>query len=348
MRAYGSQHVYVVFVELTDVDGRSGTGFTYTLGLGAEAVSAMVNDVLAPVVRGTRLDQWDATYEQLWNRTRRLGRSVFAPAISALDIAAWDLRGIRTAQALHTLLGRNATPVSMYGSGRSSNELSLTALVEGTTSYVAMGFEAVKLRIGARPVEEDLGRVRAIRSEVGDRVRLMVDCNEQLTLSSAQWLAPRLHELGVEWIEEPFLAEDVRAHSMLAARSAVPIATGEHLVGPYEFGYYIDAHAAGVFQPDAALTGGVTAALRICALAAAHGIPVSFHSLPELHVQLAMGDPNVVYVEHFPVIDPLLAESLPSNTGVVTAPTRPGHGIGWDWDAIATFAVREGPGTCGS
>lgn len=345
MRAYGSARVSVVLVTVTDAAGAVGTGFTYTLGLGAVAVRAMVGAVIVPVVTGTRTADWGETYQRIRQRTRRLGPAVFAPALSAVDIAVMDLRAVRAGQPLYRMLGRHRTDVAIYGSGRSGNPLPTGQLVEESRAYVADGYRAIKLRVGARPAPADLARVAAVRDAVGDGVRLMVDANERLDRLTALRLTAGLAELDVAWIEEPFVAEDLDAHAWLAGRGAVTVAAGEHLVGPAEFAGYLRARAAGVLQPDAALTGGVTETIRICALAAAHGIPIAFHSLPELHVQLAMGDPNVCYVEHFPVLGPLLADPLaPSAEGLVTGPERAGHGLVWDWDVVTACTVTNGEG----
>lgn len=339
MSAYGSSQVTVVLVTATDTQGATGTGLTYTLGRGGVAVHTMVNQVLAPMITGTRIADWDGTLAELDRQTRRLGRSVFAPARSAVDIAVWDLRARAAGVPLHRLLGRARTDVAIYGSGRSSNTLTTEQLVAETRSYLADGYPAVKLRIGARGAERDLARVSAVRAAIGDEPRLMVDGNEQLDPMTALPLATALADLGVYWVEEPFVAEKVAAHAELARHANLAVAAGEHLVGRYEFLTYLRAGAAGVLQPDAALTGGITETLRICVLAEAHGVPIAFHSLPELHVQLAMQDPNVRYVEDFPILGPLLATSLAPVDGVVTAPTAPGHGLDWNPDAVAAYTV---------
>jgi L-alanine-DL-glutamate epimerase-like enolase superfamily enzyme len=339
MRAYGSSRVSFVLVGVVDALGRPGTGFTYTLGLGAVAVRAMIDDVLSPLVIGTDTATWTETYQSMNRQTRRLGRSVFAPAISALDIAMYDLRAIQADVPLYRLLGRTPTDVPIYGSGRSSNTLDIQRLVDGSVGYVAEGYRAVKVRVGAGAVEEDLRRVAEVREAVGPQIRLMVDANEQLDLPRAIALADGLHPLGVDWLEEPFLAEDIAAHAAFTERSPLPIAAGEHLVGEYEFASYIRDCAADMFQPDAALTGGITATLRIAALAETHRVPIAFHSLPELHVHLAMSAPNVRYVEHFPILDPLLSAPLAPTAGRVTAPHVAGHGIAWNERARAALSL---------
>jgi L-alanine-DL-glutamate epimerase-like enolase superfamily enzyme len=338
MRAYGATTVDVVLARVIDRDGRIGTGFTYTLGLGAPIVHAMIQDVLGPLTRGTRVADWLATYATLASRTRRLGRAVFAPALSALDIAVWDLKARQVGLPLHRLLGRTATRVPIYGSGRSGNALTDAELLAGARSYVDEGYTAMKLRVGARRAEQDVARVALVREAVGPDVSLMVDCNEQLDMPRALALANGLADLGVDWIEEPFPAEDVEAHAALAKRSSIAVAAGEHLVGRHEFAGYLRERAAGVLQPDTALTGGITEALRIAALAEAHDTPVAFHSLPELHIQLATGGATAL-VEHFPILDPLLAAPLRPTEGCVSPPPTPGHGIAWDEEAVAALSV---------
>jgi L-alanine-DL-glutamate epimerase-like enolase superfamily enzyme len=339
MQAYGSTVVNVVFATVRDDEGRIGTGFTYTLNEGAIVVRSMILDVLAPILVGTELDSWSVTMAAAQKQTRRLGPAVFVPALSALDIAVWDLKALEAGLPLYALLGRARTTATMYGSGRSSNSLSLDQLVEGSLSYIQMGLSAIKLRIGARSPEEDGDRMRRVREAVGADVTLMVDCNEQFSRSQAFGLLPFLEECGIGWIEEPFPAEDVLAHAELARATSIPIAAGEHLAGRHQFAEYLRERAATVWQPDAALVGGVTTALGVAELGAANGIPVAYHSLPELNVHLTMGDPNVRWVEHFPILDPILAAPLTPVDGLVTAPNTAGHGMAWDRDAIRFHTV---------
>jgi L-alanine-DL-glutamate epimerase-like enolase superfamily enzyme len=342
MQAYGSSVVSVVFVTIRDSDGRTGTGFTYTLNKGASVVRAMILDVLAPMIVGTDLDAWPQTIAAAQKQTRRLGPAVFVPAVSALDIAAWDLKAAEASLPLYSLLGRSKTAAPMYGSGRSSNSLSLDELIEGSVSYVDMGLSAVKIRIGARSPAEDGDRLRRVRDAVGTSITLMVDCNEQLGHAQARELLPALEETGIDWIEEPFPAEDVLAHAALARETPIQIAAGEHLAGRHQFAEYLREGAATMWQPDAALVGGVTTALDVAELAAASGIPIAYHSLPELNVHLTMGDQNARWVEHFPILDPIIAAPLMPVDGMVTAPDTAGHGIEWDRDAIRFHTVAGG------
>lgn len=336
----GATLLQLVHVTLTAADGAEGTGFTYSLGAGAEAVMAMLKAVHVPAVRGLPLHHWDRTWYALRERTHRLGRGVTQLATSALDIAVWDLRARRAGEPLHRLLGSQRDEVPIYGSGRATHAMSIPELVDGALRYQDEGYRAIKLRAGFHPPSEDVRRVAAVRDAVGADVAIMVDCNERLELGTAQWLAHRLDDLHVLWVEEPFPAVDVAAHRALAARSPIPLAVGEHLQGLGEFLPYADPTVAGVVQPDAPITGGVSEFMRIAALAEANGVAVSPHFLPELHVHLAAAVRAATWVEHFPLIDDLLGEVLTPSDGRVAVPDRPGHGIVWD-DAALRHHTRH-------
>lgn len=329
----GATKVDLLVVEVTDSDGATGTGFTYALTGGAEAVHALLVGPFADFARGTRLDHWPQTWQRIWDDTHRLGRGMALAALSALDIAVWDLRARRADLPLFRFLGAHRDTVEIYGSGRATHAMSTEQLVEGARSYAAEGFGAIKLRVGARPAAEDIERVSEVRQAVGS-LRIMVDCNERLDLPTAQWMSRQLRDLDVFWMEEPLRSDDVTGHATLARSAGIPIAVGEHLHGRFEFATYLQAGAATVLQPDVPLTGGVSEWLRIAAIAESHGATLSPHFLPELHVHLAAATPNCPYVEHFPLIDGVLLETLDIIDGVVSPPDRPGHGLAWDHDAL--------------
>lgn len=321
-------------VTAEDEAGCTGTGFTYSLGRGGEGVHALLEGLMRETVVGADPDVWDRLWREICRDTHRLGRGVVLPALSAVDIAVWDLRARAAGLPLHRFMGSHRDAVPIYGSARSTHAMSADEQVQGTKAYLAEGYEAVKLRVGARRPEEDVERVRAVRQAVGDGVRLMVDCNERLDLPSATWLARQLQELGVFWMEEPLLSDDISGHARLADATGMTLAVGEHLQGRFEFAAYLQQAAASVLQPDVPLTGGVTEWIRIAHVAEVHGAVLSPHFLPELHVHLAAATPNCTFVEHFPLLDDVLLETLPIQKGFASPPDRPGHGMLWDEDAL--------------
>lgn len=335
----GATQLQLVHLTVTDSDGAEGSGFTYTLGSGAEAVLALLEAVHVPAIANLPLWQWDRTWYQLLANTHRLGTGVTQLATSAVDIAVWDLRARRAGLPLHRLLGSKRDTIPIYGSGRAAHAMSVDELVVGAHAYVDEGYSAIKLRAGFHSPANDVARTAAVRDAVGPNVTIMIDCNERLDLTTAQWLAPRLAELDVYWLEEPLPASDIAGHRTLANRSPVPLAVGEHLLGLPAFVPYTSS--AGVWQPDAPLTGGVSEFLRIAALAEAHGVAISPHFLPEFHVQLAAAATTSTWIEHFPLIDELLLDVLHPHNGVVDVPACPGHGMAWNDDAIDPLHNRK-------
>jgi L-alanine-DL-glutamate epimerase-like enolase superfamily enzyme len=335
----GATELQVLHITVRDADGGEGTGFTYALTGGLGGARAVLEDVIAPRAAGLPLERWEREWRELWALTHRLGRGAALPALSAVDIAVWDLRARRAGLPLYRFLGAVHDTVPIYGSGRATHRMTTQELVDGALAYREEGYTAVKLRVGALGLEKDVERVRAVRSAAGPGLRLMVDCNERLDLASALWLSERLADLDVYWMEEPLVSDDVAGHATLARRSRVPVAVGEHLQGRYEFAAYVREGAAAVLQPDAPLTGGVSEWMRVAALADTFNLPVSPHFLPELHVHLAAAAPTATSVEHFPLLDDLLGEVLRPKDGAVAPPDRPGHGLVWDEEALRRHAA---------
>jgi L-alanine-DL-glutamate epimerase-like enolase superfamily enzyme len=341
--AHGVRELEVVHVTLTDEEGATGTGFTFSISGGAAAMRALLDldggGLIAEATVGSELERWDRLWHDLWARTHRLGRGVMLPALSAVDIAVWDLRARRAGLPLYRLLGAYRDEVPVYGSLGGSLGMTREELAETARSYVADGFGAVKLFCGTRPLEEEVERVAAVREAVGAGVRVMVDCNERLDQPSALWFGRELAGLGVFWFEEPLVADDVAGYVRLAERLEVPIAAGEHLKGRFEFVEYLRQGAVAVVQPDAPLAGGISECLRVATLVEAHGAALCPHFLPELHIHLAAAAKAGRYAEHFPLINDLLEEHLQVVEGMARPPDRPGHGMRWSAEALERYRV---------
>jgi L-alanine-DL-glutamate epimerase-like enolase superfamily enzyme len=337
----GASEFDLILTTVTDSDGATGLGLTFGLTGGAGAVKHLIDNDVTSLAAGAPLDHWPATWEAAWARTHRLGRGHALPALSALDLAVHDLEAKRRGLPLYRHLGAHADSVEIYGSGRATHQMDVAQLVDGTQRYLDDGLRAVKLRAGALGVEEDVARIAAVREAVGDGVRLMVDCNERLDLPTALWFAQRLTELGVYWLEEPLRSDDIEGHRRLAEQTGLSIAVGEHLLGRFEFAQYLQRGAATVLQPDPPLSGGVTEWRRISAIAEAGSAFLSPHFLPELNIHLAASVPNCPYVEHFPLIDDVLLETIEIRNGRAVPPERPGHGLLFDPGALERLAHSQ-------
>lgn len=339
-RDFDDAHHELVGVTLHTDSGESGTGFCFITDFGGGvAVKALLDDLLLPRVQGRSVYEGKRIWHELSAVTHRMGRGVNSFAIAAIDIAVWDLRARGNGHSLARELGQVRNTVPAYGSGKASPLLGVDELVALSAGYVEQGFDAVKIRVGMDPVA-DVERVGAVRRELGAGVRLMCDANERLDLPTALWLGRRLGELDVYWFEEPVVSHDVGAHRRLAEALPMPIAAGEHLCSCSDFVPFVTGGALDVLQPNACMVGGITEALRIGELAAAHGLGFAPHFMSELHIHLAAALQNATYLEYFPFLDEFITEPLRVENGGIVVPDRPGHGIEFresTWDRYRTM-----------
>ncbi|WP_162287804.1 mandelate racemase/muconate lactonizing enzyme family protein [Indiicoccus explosivorum] len=330
----GATGVDFILVEMTSSDGLIGTGFTFALTGGGTSVKTYLDDTAAPVVLNTKLQEWDKHWHTLWDKHQRMGNGNGLLALSAIDIAVWDIRAKEQNLPLYHLLGAQRETMPIYGSGRATHGMTTTELIEGALSYKEEGYRAIKLRAGALGIAKDVKRIQAVREAVGDDFDIMVDCNERLTYPEALQLGRHLEELNIYWMEEPLPAGDINGHQRLAEQLRIPIAVGEHLHGRFEFVNYIKQNAASIFQPDVPLVGGISEWNRIANITEGHGYVLTPHFLPEFHIQLGLSAKNCISIEHFPLIDDILLETLQIENGVAIPPNRSGHGLQWDREKI--------------
>ena len=287
--------------------------------------------------------------ERLWARMwipKLLGRRGFTTrVISTVDIALWDLRGQVFGAPVATLLGAAHESLPAYvAGGYYTADGGVAELAREVESYVELGARAVKMKIGARSVPEDLERVRAVRAAIGNEIRLMVDANNAYTVFDAIQMARELEAYDVYWLEEPVMPDDLRGMRRIAGATRLPIAAGENEYTRYGFRDLIERGDPGILNPDAQFLGGVTEFMKVAALAQAHDIPIAPHGSHDIHVHLATAIPNGLTVEYSPPLsDPLLAtfqaDALEIVHGHVRPPTRPGFGLVLDESRLAEYRV---------
>ncbi|MCU1492784.1 MAG: enolase superfamily enzyme related to L-alanine-DL-glutamate epimerase [Acidimicrobiaceae bacterium] len=322
---------------LTDEDGASGTGYTYTIGNGGSAITALLRDHLLPLVIGMEAEDIERNWRSLLFSMHALAVGpVSCLALAAIDTALWDLRCVRARLPLHKAVGGAHPSRPVYTTEGGWLHLSVDELVADATEMQARGFLGAKVKIGKALRTDDVERLAAIREAVGVGFELMVDANQGLRLDEAQRRAQLFVDLDLAWIEEPLPADDIGAHRKLMAISSVPIAVGESLYSLSQFKEYMQADACSVVQVDVARIGGITPWLKVAHLADAYNLPVAPHFLMELHVSLACGVPNGQWVEYIPQLESITSTQLEVVDGYAFPSARPGLGIDWDWDAIAS------------
>ena len=325
----------LVTVRLRDADGAQGVGYTYTVGTGGAAVHALLARDLAPRLVGREAEDIEALWQIMWWALHYGGRGgAQALAISAVDIALWDLRARRQKIPLWRLLGGFDPRVPCYAGGIDL-EFPLDALLRQTDDNLARGFRAIKMKVGRGSLREDVERVRAMRGDLGPDFPLMVDANMRWTVDEAIRAARALRDSEPVWLEEPTIPDDVPGHVRIVREGGLPVAAGENLHTLHEFRALIAAGGVTFPEPDATNCGGITVFMKICHLAESFNLPVTSHGAHDVTVHCLAAVPNRSYLEaHGFGLDRYIAEPLTLTDGRAVAPDRPGHGITFDWPAL--------------
>lgn len=326
----------LVTVRIRTDDGAEGMGYTYAVNMGGAAIHSLIERDLKPLLLGSDPTLIEYLWEKMWWALHYVGRGGMAVfAISAIDVALWDLKGRVAGLPLWRLLGGHSREVKAYAGGI---DLLFTTeqLLEQAQSFLDHGFRAIKMKVGRPRLSEDVARVKAMRDFLGPDFPLMVDANMRWSVRESIIASRALAEHGVYWLEEPTIPDDIEGHNRIAREGGLPIATGENFRTIYEFQKMI-AHGAISFpEPDLSNIGGITAWMKVAHLAEAHNLPVTTHGVHDLHVHLLAAVPNASYLEaHGFGLEKYIEHPMVLNEGIVLAPERPGHGVVLDWDGLA-------------
>ena len=340
IQSFDSQETPIVTI--TDSDGATGTGYSYTIGTGGSSVMRLLGDHLVPRLIGQDADRIEAIWHDLEFATHAttIG-AITSIALAAVDTALWDLRARKQGLPLWKLAGGAKDRCPLYTTEGGWLHIEKQALVDDALDAQSKGFKGSKVKIGRPHGSEDHERLAAVRAAVGDGYEIMTDCNQGFTVDEAIRRADRLRELDLAWLEEPIAADDIDGHVRLSSSTSTPIAVGESLYSIRHFREYMQRGACSIVQVDVGRIGGVTPWLKVAHVAEAFDIPVCPHFLMELHVSLACAVQNGKYVEYIPQLDTLTSSSMKIEDGHAIAPSEPGIGIDWDWDAVAGQSISE-------
>jgi L-alanine-DL-glutamate epimerase-like enolase superfamily enzyme len=326
-------------VRVRDSDGAEGAGYTYTVGRNGGAVADIMRRELPELVVGLEADDTESLWKHVWWRLHYGGRGgPTVLALSALDIAVWDLKAKRAALPLWRLLGGFDANVPCYAGGIDL-DLPVDALLKQTDDNLEKGFRAIKMKVGRPDLGSDVARVAAMRKHLGDGFPLMADANMKWTVEEAIRAARALQPYDLTWLEEPTIPDDVAGHARILAAGGVPIAAGENLRTLWEFKSYIASGAVSYPEPDVTNCGGVTSFMKIARLAEAFNLPVTSHGAHDVTVHLLAACPNRSYLEaHGFGLDRYIEHPLTLKEGMAIAPMRPGHGVSFDWKGLSRLS----------
>jgi L-alanine-DL-glutamate epimerase-like enolase superfamily enzyme len=330
----------LITIRLRDSEGAEGVGYTYTVGRNGGAVADILRREIPELIEDQEADDTEAMWQRIWwtlHYGGRGGPSVLA--LSALDIALWDLKARRANLPLWGLLGGFDRSVPCYAGGIDL-DLSIEDLLKQTDDNLGKGFRAIKMKVGRPDLASDVARVRAMRDHLGEGFPLMADANMKWTVEAAIRAAKAFQPFDLIWLEEPTIPDDVPGHRRILAQGGVAIAAGENLRTLWEFKDYIVSDAVSYPEPDVTNCGGVTSFMKIARLAEAFNLPVTSHGAHDVTVHLLAACPNRSYLEaHGFGLDRYIEHPLILEQGMAIAPMRPGHGISFDWNALAGLSA---------
>jgi L-alanine-DL-glutamate epimerase-like enolase superfamily enzyme len=274
--------------------GVTGIGYTYVTA----AAAAVIGDVLAPCVVGEDPFAIPQITNRMLHAIRNDGRrGVVACAISAVDIALWDLKARMLELPLASLLGVARTRVPVYASGGFTSS-GLDELAREVEGYVAQGHRRVKIKIGRDP-DDDLQRVRVLSGAAGPGIELMVDANGAYTRKQALAMADDLAQYGVTYFEEPVTSDDLEGLHLLTDRAPMSIAAGEYGYDELYFRRMLEAEAVDILQADATRCLGITGFLHADALCTGFTMPLASHCAPTVSLHASAAARQLVHLEYF-------------------------------------------------
>ena len=312
-------------------------------GIGVSFMGGMLSASLKHAIEqlgGLIVGEDPLRIEALANKLRTTGASagpggILTLAVSAIEIALWDIKGKFLSQSLATMLGALRERVPTYASGALVRAYPIDHLMKAARTLVEKGFKAMKTQLalpGDTTPAKEAEHARRIREAAGPDIDLMCDINQRWSVPQAMDIGKRVEEVNFYWLEDVTVHDDYTGLARVADALITPLAGGECLYGITPFRHMIEAHSADLIMIDLNRVGGIGNWMKVAALAEAFNLPVVSHLLPEIHVHLIASIPNGLTVEYMPWSFRLF-EGVPQPVnGELTVPEKPGLGLEFSRD----------------
>lgn len=329
-----------VTLELATDAGIEGIGLTFFGGPLTKALREAVEGLGALVI-GEDPHRVEAIADKLRLAASGSGPGgIFTLALSAIDIALWDIKGKALNQPVCTLLGGHRTRVPTYASGALMRPMPPSYLKDAGPRLVDMGFKQMKTQMGAEPtVAREVERIRVLREGIGEDIDLMCDINQLWDVNRAIEIGKRVEEYHLFWLEDVVAHDDFQGLARVADALTTPVCAGEYHYGIRPFRHMLEARSIDIVMIDLLRAGGITQWMKIAGMAEAFNVPVVSHLIPEIHVHLVAAIPHGLTVEYMPWTLRLFEETPAIENGEMVVPHKPGLGLKFDAAALKQFQV---------
>ena len=337
----GAARMFVALRLGTDA-GIEGIGYTF-FGAALTAALKQAVDALGNLAIGEDPLRTEAIAAKLRAAAAGSGPGgLLTLAISAIDIALWDIKGKALNLPLWQMIGGHRERVPAYASGALMRTFPLEHLVKAAPKLVEKGFRQMKTQLAlpgdtSPKIEEE--RIRRVRESIGPDIDLMCDINQRWRVEQAIDIGTRIEDVRLYWLEDVTTADDYQGLARVADALSTPVCGGEYLYGPAPFRQMLEARSVDIVMIDLMRAGGITQWLKIAGMAEAYNLPVVSHLVPEIHVHLIAAIPNGLTVEYMPWTFKLFEEVPVPVKGELEVPRKPGLGLKFDAAALKRFAA---------
>lgn len=329
-----------VTLELGTDEGIEGIGVTFFGGPLTRALREAVEG-LGSLIIGDDPMRVEAIADKLWRAASGSGPGgIFTLALSAIDIALWDIKGKALGLPVSTLLGGHRDRVPTYASGALMRPMPTDYLREAGPRLVSMGFKQMKTQMGAEPtIAKEIERIRVLREGIGDDIDLMCDINQLWNVNQAIDIGRQVEEYHLFWLEDVVAHDDFQGLARVADALTTPICAGEYHYGIRPFRHMLEARSIDIVMIDLLRAGGITQWMKIAGMAEAFNVPVVSHLIPEVHVHLIAAIPHGLTVEYMPWTLRLFEETPAIEDGQIVVPQKPGLGLKFDEGALRQYEI---------
>lgn len=336
----GMQRDFITVQIVTD-DGIEGIGITGFVGKIARTVKTAVEEFGALIIGDDPL-RTEFIADKLRTASAPAGPGgVVTLALSAIDIALWDIRGKAAGVSVSYLLGGRRDSVPAYASGALMRTTPIEEVERAAAALVEKGYTQIKSQMsidGLTPAQE-VERIRRLRNAVGPDINVMVDINQRWSVQEAISIGQRVEEYALGWLEDPTNPNDYQGLAKIADALTTPVCAGEYLWGIEPFRQILAHRSVDIVMIDLMRAGGVTQWMKIAGMAEAFNMPVVSHLLPEFHVHLLAAIPNALSLEYMPWTWRLFDDPPTPVNGEMKIPTGPGYGLTFAADLFEKYGV---------